>query len=58
MLLPKDDSQEELNKFLQVLAKACTGSPTPKVKPSINKMEVKLRSDKTVWFSKSAICQK
>ncbi len=58
MLLPKDDSQEEMNNSLQILAKACNGSPTPKVKSSINKTEVKLRSDKTVRFSKSSIHQK
>ncbi len=37
MLLPKDDSQEDLNKSLQVLAKACTRNPTPKIKPSLVK---------------------
>ncbi len=58
MILTKYNPQEELNKSLQVLAKACAGSPTHKVTPSINKTEVELRSDKTVHFRKSAICQK
>ena len=39
MILPKDNCQEEPNKSLQVLAKACTSNPTPKFKSSVNKTE-------------------
>ena len=58
MLIPKYESQEDLNKSLQVLAKACTENPIPKIKPSIMRTGVKLRSDKAVRFSKSSIRQK